>query len=271
MRIVADATTRLMIRATLSSLLLATGSSVARAQERAETDWTFTIGAAGLYTPDFLGSKDYSAVPVPDLKVEYKDDFFASVFDGVGYNVINSDGWRAGPVVKYAFGRDEDDNSALRGLGDVDGTVELGGFIEYELEPFSAKLELRQGVNGHEGLIGEVGLSYSNAVDLFGPPIFFSFGPRLSFGDETYNNAFFGINGSQSARSGLSRYEAESGLVSYGIGGFAMMPVTDSISISVFGGYDRLGSQAADSPLVSERGSENQLMVGFGISYQFGY
>ncbi len=280
MRLAVTVTPRI-IRTVLSSLLLAAAPSLALAQagpdtdrpdrEGPATDWTFTIGAAGIYTPDFLGSEDYSLVPVPDLKIEYKDAFFASFFDGVGYNVLNSGGWRAGPVVKYAFGREEDDNDALKGLGDIDGTVEIGGFLEYELEPFSAKLELRQGVNGHEGLIGEVGLNYSNAVDLFGPPVFFSFGPRLSFGDESYNSAFFGIDGTQSASSGLARYDAEAGIVSYGIGGFAMMPVTDAISINLFGGYDRLGSQGADSPLVAERGSENQFMVGFGVSYRFGY
>jgi len=243
----------------------------AAAQQPPERDWTFTIGAAGFYAPEFQGSKDYAFVAVPDLKVEYRDRFFASMFEGVGYNIVNSEGWRIGPIAKYAFGRDEDDHVALRGLGDVDDTIELGGFAQYSFDPFSVKLEMRQGLGGHEGLVGEADLSYSNSIEAFGPPIFFSVGPRATFANDDYSNAFFGVTAAQSARSGLARYKAESGLVSYGIGGFVMMPITDSMSASAFVGYDRLGEEAADSPLVRQRGSENQFILGLGLSYQFGF
>lgn len=243
----------------------------AAAQQPPEQDWAFTVGVAGFYAPEFLGSKDYAFSAAPDLRVEYRDRFFASLFDGVGYNIVNTEGWRIGPIAKYAFGRDESDHVALRGLGDVDGTVELGGFAEYEFEPFSVKLEIRQGLGGHEGLLGEVGLSYSNSIETFGTPLSFSVGPRLSFGNDDYTNAFFGVTAAQSARSGLAQYKADSGLLSYGIAGSVMMPITDSVSAGAFAGYDRLGEEAADSPLVRQHGSENQVIIGLGLSYQFGF
>lgn len=254
-----------------AAMLWAAVPSAALAQQPPERDWTFTIGAAGFYAPEFLGSKDYEFVPVPDLKVEYKDRFFASMFEGVGYNIVNSEGWRIGPIAKYAFGRDESDHIALRGLGDVDDTIELGGYAEYSFDPFSVKLELRQGLGGHEGLVGEAGLSYSDSIEAFGLPIVFSVGPRATFANDDYNNAFFGVTAAQSARTGFAQYKAESGLVSYGIGGFMMMPISDSIAASAFAGYDRLGGEAADSPLVRQRGSENQFILGLGLSYQFGF
>lgn len=245
-----------------------------------EGDWKFTVGAATIYKPAFIGSKDYQAVAFPDFKVEYKDRFFASLFEGVGYNVVNNDSWRAGPIMKFDFGRTEDDDNpfriagdktkALKGLGDVDASVELGGFVEYSFGPFSTSLELRQGVGGHEGLIGETGLNYKGFADLLGKPVMYSFGPRATFADSNYNEAYFGINQSQSAKSGLAQYSAGSGLVSYGIGAFAMMPVSDAVSVGIFGGYDRLASEAADSPLIKERGDENQFMGGLRITYEFG-
>lgn len=257
--------------AAFSTIFVVSITAPAQAQQKPDNDWNVTIGAAGFYAPKFLGSKDYGLVPIPDVKVEYKDRFFASVFEGIGYNVINSNGWRAGPIAKYALGRDQDDDNALRGLGDVDGTFELGGFVEYTYDPFSAKLEIRQGLNGHEGMVGEASLNYSNSVDALGRPLMFSIGPRLNFASADYNNAFFGIDGTQSARSGLARYAADGGIVSYGVGGFVMMPITDSISVSAFGGYDRLSGEATDSPLIKERGSENQFMIGLAVSYQFGW
>lgn len=183
--------------------------------------WNFTVGLGTMYKPAFTGSKDYQAMAFPDIKVEYDDVFFASLFEGVGYNVINSDGWRAGPIIKFDFGRtEEDDNpflisgdetNALRGLGDVDATAELGGFVEYNVEPFSATIELRQGVGGHEGLVGETSLNY------------------MGFTEQLFK------------------------------------------SMGVFGGYDRLSSEVADSPLIKERGDENQFMGGLRITYEFGY
>ena len=246
-----------------------------------EGDWKVTVGAATIYKPAFTGSKDYQAVAFPDLKVEYKDRFFASLFEGVGYNVVNTDSWRAGPIMKFDFGRSEDDDNpfriagdktkALRGLGDVDASVELGGFVEHGFGPFSASLELRQGVGGHEGLIGETGLNYKGVANLLGKPVMYSFGPRATFADSNYNEAYFGISQSQSAKSGLDRYSAGSGLVSYGIGAFAMMPIAKSVSLGAFGGYDRLSSEAADSPLIKERGDENQFMGGLRVTYDFGF
>jgi outer membrane protein len=249
--------------------------------DASKTDWNYRVGAGAIYAPAFVGSKDYQLMAFPDLKIEYKDKFFASVGDGIGYNVINSNGWRVGPIVKYAFQRQENgknpfrvagkSSTALRGLGDVDGTMELGGFVEYNYEPITTKVEIRQGVDGHEGMIGDVSLSYGNTYMGLGPPIIYSFGPRATFADSDYNNAYFGINQTQSTRSGLARYNADSGLVSYGVGAFALLPVTDSVSVSTFAGYDRLGAEVTDSPLIKERGSENQFVAGMTVSYQFGY
>lgn len=272
---------RLIAAAFISSALFPLTAMAGGPPDAPKTDWNFTMEAGVLDAPAFVGSKDYQLIVFPNLKFEYKDKFFASVGEGVGYNVINSNGWRVGPIAKYAFQRQENGknpfrvagkaSTALRGLGDVDATLELGGFVEYSYEPFTYKVELRQGVDGHEGMIGETSLNYTGSIDRFGPPIFYAFGPRATFADSNYNNAYFGITQTQSTNSGLSRYSADAGLVSYGVGGFVSLPVSDSVSVSAFGGYDRLGNQVADSPLIKQRGSENQFVSGLSVSYQFGY
>ena len=45
---------------------------------------------------------------------------------------------------------------------------------------------------------------------------------------------------------------------------------TDKISMSAFTEYKRLSGPVADSSLVEERGSKNQLMFGVSASYKFG-
>ena len=272
---------RLIVASLITSTVLPISAFAADAPDAPKTSWNYTVGGGAIYAPAFVGSKDYQLIAYPDLKVEYKDKFFASVGEGIGYNVINSNGWRIGPIAKYAFERNDNgknpfrvagkESTALRGLGNVDATLELGGFVEYSYEPFTYKVELRQGVDGHEGMIGETSLNYTGSIDRFGPPIFYAFGPRATFADSNYNNAYFGISQTQSTNSGLSRYSADAGLVSYGVGGFVSIPVSDSVSVSAFGGYDRLGSEVADSPLIKQRGTENQFVSGLSVSYQFGY
>lgn len=241
--------------------------------------WNVTVGVAVIYNPAFTGSKTYQAMAFPDFKVEYGEVFFASLF-GVGYNVIKGDRWRIGPIAKFGFPRNEDDKNpfriagdktnALRGLGDVDATPELGGFVEYSFRPFSATVEVRKGIGGHEGLVGEASLDYANVINALGRPMFVSVGPRVTVANAPYNRAFFGINQTQAANSGLARYSAGGGVFSYGIGGFAMMPLGGSVSLGFFGGYDRLGRVAADSPLIKERGDRNQFMGGVRMAYEFG-
>lgn len=245
-----------------------------------QDDWKISIGAGVMFKPAFVGSKDYQAVALPEIKVEYKDRLFISPMEA-GYSVINRDGWRVGPMIKFEMGRKENDDNpfriagektnALRGLGTVDATLGLGGFVEYKNKPFSYKLELHQGVGGHKGFVGKIGLNYMDFTKQLGKPLMYAFGPRVIFADANYNNAYFGITQTQSANSGLARYKADFGLVSYGIGGFAAMSVSKSVSVGVIAGYDRLGSEAADSPLIKERGDKNQFMGGVRISYKFGW
>jgi outer membrane scaffolding protein for murein synthesis (MipA/OmpV family) len=252
----------------------------ASATEKGPKDWRLSIGTGLLVAPAFTGARDYSLLLVPDLRVIYKDLFFANVRDGIGYALLHEGGWRAGPVVTYTFAREEGEggsifriagrsSDALLGMGDVDGTVSLGGFVEYSLSPYKLRLHLQQGVNGHQGLLGEMKISYGGALTYNGPPLIYSFGPHIKFGDQRYLNAYWGITPEQSLRSGLESYSADAGLIAYGLNGFARLPLTGSFSASLLIGFDRLAPPVADSPLIRVRGAENQVMGGLFISYGF--
>ncbi len=270
--------TRILALAGIAALALTPLS--AQAQD-AKTDkgWQLSIGAGVVAAPTYLGDDDYQLLAIPNVRLTYADRFFASPFEGIGYNVINTKGWRVGPIAKYNFGRDEDGDSPLRiagdktddlrGLGDIDGTVELGGFSEYSYGNLLGKIELRQGLSGHEGFIGEAALQYRTGFTLFGRRAAVAAGPKLVFGDDSYNSAYFDVNAQQSAASGLSQFDAEGGLISYGVQSSLSLSITDAVSLIGFAGYDRLAGDAADSSLVQERGSENQARIGVTLNYTF--
>lgn len=243
------------------------------------SDWDVSLGLATITLPSYLGDNKNRSLIAPDISVSYKDRFFASTLGGLGYNVINQNGWRAGPIVKYHAGRQEngdesyfvDDGTTndLQGLGDIEGTAEIGGFVEYTKNFFQTSLEIRQGIDGHEGALGDVSIQYLGQQLIAGKSVAYAIGPQAVLGDSDYLSAFFSVDEQQSAASGLSIYEADGGILSYGLRGSVVVPVTDRVSVVGFGSVNRLADEVADSSLVSTRGSDDQASAGIVLNVSF--
>lgn len=269
------------LRSVLLLTVLTTFPFVAQAQEADDDDdsnWAFVASAGVLASPTYLGDDDTQISIVPNLRVEYRDRLVLGL-GGIEYSAIKTEHFRAGPVFRYDFGRDEDgsnpfaisgnDTTDLIGLGDIDGTAELGGFAEYTYNSFSAMVEVRQGVGGHEGLRGEAQVKYNAMFDLGGKDAFLSLGPSVTYGDDDYNSTFFDITAAQSAASGLSEFDADGGLNTVGFEATLFRPLTDKVSVALFADYEQLLGDIADSSLVQERGSENQFTGGVFLNYRF--
>ncbi len=253
----------------------------ALAQERPANDgWTLTVGAGGLATPTYEGDNTYRLSILPNIQITYADTFFASVQEGVGYRVINTDTLRAGPIARVRFSRDDDgdqpfavtgdDSTDLIGLGDVDTSVELGGFVDYEFAGITFSAEARKAITGHKGFVADVGARWSGRSMAFGPPVIWTIGPRARLVDDSFTTAYFGVTSTQSLASGLPVYEAGGGLYSYGIGATAIIPIDreNRWTAVAFAGYDRLAGDTAGSPLVQIRGTEDQATIGIFVSYR---
>ena len=255
-------------------------SSAGAQPNGADDGWSLSIGGGALFSPTYEGDDDYRLSLLPNIEIAYSDRFFASVQNGVGYNVINREQFRAGPIARIVFSRDADGSQPfaiagdrttdLIGLGDVATTIELGGFVEADLGPLTASLEARQAVNGHDGFVAEAGLRYGGQVFAFGPPIIYSFGPRVTFVDGNYNDAYFSVTPTQSLASGLPVFDADGGVHSVGAGATLILPLTrdDKWSAVMIAGYDRLTGDSGDAPLVRLRGSRNQAAVGLFLTYK---
>ena len=237
-----------------------------------DSGWRFDVGASVLAYPLFPGAKTERVLPIPAIEIHYGERFFASVREGVGYNLVRWRGFEAGPVVNFAFPRSVSDKpAALKGLGDVAFTLETGGFVRYDLGPFaSARLEARQGVNGHLGLV------VATSVDLNAPPLLanrllLSAGPRFSYFDHRYAQAYFGVTPLQSAASGYAPFQPSDG---ESVGGeiASVFLVSRRITWTVFGDYGRLLGDIGRSPIVrGPYGSRDQYTGGSAVSYRFNF
>lgn len=254
----------------LAVALVAAIPSLAQAQPASpqESPWTFVIGAAASYRPEYEGGKIYEASALPSLDVRYRDIAFASLREGIGVNLLRTAAFRAGVLVKYRFGREEDASDALRGMGDIDGTIEAGAFGRFTGRALRGSVEVRKGVNGHEGWVADLGLDVRGRIS---DVMTFSVGPRVSWTDDTFAQTYFGVSAAQAARSGYRRYEAEGGIKSVGLAGSLGYQVTPAIGAGAFAQIGRLTGDAADSPIVKDRGNPTQASIGLSLTYRFSF
>ncbi len=242
-----------------------------------------SIGTGLLIAPEFLGAKTYKVMVLPDVRLTYGDRISASIGEGIRYRLVQDGGWAAGPIARIAFPRNEDGSTqfqlagvrstALRGMGDVETTVETGLFVRKSWGDWSAGAELRRGLNGHQGLVGDLSIDYGWRIprDYYaGRPTLLNLGLRSSFVDTAYNTAYFGINVGQSARSGLPQYRASGGLLSYGAGAALIAPLTRQVTLTAIANYTRLAGPSANSPLILMRGARDMVTFGTFLSYTFG-
>lgn len=270
------------MRQILLSTVLAASCCPAFAQPRAQDDgWGLTVGAGALLSPAYEGDDDSRLSLLPNIQVSYGDRFFASVQDGVGYRIIRDETLEAGPILRVKFSRNADgeqpfavsgkDTTDLVGLGDVDTSIELGGFLSYAAGPVRLGVEARKAVTGHEGLVADVSARWSGRALLSGSPVIWSIGPRARFVDDAFNRAYFSVDASQSAASGLPMFDAGGGLHSWGVGASLILPLAadDAWSAIIVAGHDRLEGDAAANPLVRLRGTPDQSSIGVFLSYRY--
>lgn len=239
-----------------------------------------TVSAGMMSVPIYLGDDDSQILALPNISVRYGSRFTASL-RGLEFVPFDDNGWKAGMVLGYNRGREEvpgdspltisgDPSMDLVGLGDIDPTIELGGFIEYSAGPFSSAIKLHYGIEGgHKGIVGEANLSYRGRSKALGLPAFYAVGPAITFGNREYNSRFFSVDDEQSNASGLSPYDAAGGIQTIGLHASARVPLSKKISVIGLANYDQLIGEAGDSSIVQERGSNDQYSVGFFVNYQF--
>ena len=225
--------------------------------------WALSIGVNGGFSPDYEGSNNYSFDYSPNIAASWRDTIF---YKGktLGVNLVRQKKLKAGLTISQASGRNEDDNDRLKGLGDVNGSVEAGGFITYRKKPYRFKADVRQDIgSGHEGAL--VALSGGRNLPFESLPVSVELG--TTWASANYMSSFFGVDAQQSMDSGLKRYNANAGFKDVKISMTAGYKITTRWRVGGTIEYKRLVGDAADSPIVDDK---NQFLAGLSLSYHMG-
>jgi len=230
-----------------------------------DSDWSFMLGVLVGFKPEYEGSKDYEFAFAPNYKISWRDII---IVQGKNLRVqYKHDKLRIGAIVSRAAGRDEDDNDNLDGLGDVDSGWLAGGFVNYRVfKRVRLKAEGRQAfAGGHDGFLLDVGTDIKLPLEKSWLGAYVG----ATFASDNYMDAFFSIDGAQSAASGKKTFNADAGLKNLTLSLSSGYDITKNWVVGAILRYDRLTGDAGDSPVVQDGGSKNQLTGGLSISYQF--
>ena len=244
----------------------ASAQSVGLNAEDASKQYVFDLGIGAAIVPEYQGADSFAFSPLPIINVHR---FYFPIIGQLGDDGSDDLSFFLFPSLNYIGERKANDDVDLTGTNTVDWAVELGLGAGVETGYFRAFGELRQGINGHSGQVGRLGLD-----GIYTPNERWevTLGPRAEFATDDFLDTYFGVTAAEAAASGgrLTAYDPGSGFTSVGLEGKVTYAWTDRVHVHLEGGYERLVGDAADSPIVN-RGSENQFTAGVGLSYRFGF
>lgn len=264
-------TVKTVMLASAAGILAFAGAQNAHADEH---DVSGFIALGGIYTPDFEGSEDYEVSPFGVGRLEYQHYYVETRGPGLRANVSPFEHFEFGPAIGYRGERDDDvENDAVSRLRDIDGAVEAGGFVKVKTngvmhpsDELGFEVDVRTDVSDtHEGTLVSFGPSYG-----YSPSREWRLGAGIAatYVTDDYAETYFSVDANNAARSGLRRYNAEGGIKDVGVTFTANYAINERWGIPVLAGYSKLLGDAADSPIV-DQGSDNQFILGTGLSYRF--
>jgi outer membrane protein len=232
--------------------------------------WIVTLKGNLRAQPSYPGADDLSFIGYPSFSLRRAGtvERFSAPDDGLSFSFLDDSALRFGAVGRFVGGRYLQDDRRLFGLNKIDWAIEPGLFVEFwPVEFLRARAEIRHGINGHHGFVADLGL---DLVQTFGA-FTVSAGPRLSLGDSDFTRTYFGVTPVEAALNGqVEAYRPSGGITSVGATASVSYAWSEQWATTAFVSYDRLMSDAADSPIVKAFGSENQVGLGLTVSYSFG-
>jgi outer membrane protein len=176
----------------------------------------YSIGGGVGVRPDYEGSSDYEAVPLPAAMARFSNGMYIQLLGlNLRANVIPSDMWRLGPVYNYRNKRSDVKNNAVDRMKNISSANELGLFGGLEWYGWFLFLDvLKDAGNAYNGWYATLKGGYNWAINR---AWMLSMDGHATYANDDYMQTYFGVSAADAARSGLERYNADGGMKDYGI------------------------------------------------------
>lgn len=236
--------------------------------EPTEKNIAFKVGLGLATAPDYEGSKDYEAVAVPFASIVAKNGMSAELIGNVlRASVIPSKEWHFGPLLRYRAERNDVENDQVDRMDKVDAAIEMGAYAGFDINHWNFKVDLTHDASGvYNGTLAGVSLGYTW---LTARQCTLTLNASVSFADAKYMETYFGVNSGNRGHSSLDSFNPSAGVKDVGATAIFGHKFNEKWGVTSALRYTRLVNDAADSPLVSDEGSENQILFGVLGTYSF--
>lgn len=256
-----------------SVLLLLTHPTLASAEAAEGGDFPNVIGVGIGLTPDYSGARSRSMAVAPLFNYKFKaSERSVTVLGPVAsFNIVDNRAFNAGPILRYRPGRADADDPVIAQLHEVDATVDAGVFVSYGWigEP-EWPWRVRVWASGFTSLGDEGGNSASLTGSVLVPVsrrTLLTVGAAVNYADADAMIADYGVTRTDSVRSGLAHFRPSGGTSSHDLWVGATFLATETWVVGAGVYWQQLSGQAADSPIITERGRKEQLSAGVGLAY----
>ena len=149
----------------------------------------------------------------------------------------------------------------------MDAATEAGAFIGFTSGNWSGDIPFATDVSSeHDGSLLYFNGGYRIPVnDKFDMKL----GAHVTWADDDYMDTYVGVSNSDSARSGLNRYSASSGIKDAGVSVTGFYRFNQTWGVAGLVGYTQMLNDAEDSPLVNDVGDESQTKAVVAVTYTF--
>ena len=231
-------------------------------------DWRVVLGPAAVAQPVYAGARAYRVQGGPTVDIQYRDTWFVSTGDGIGYNFLRGDNYRVGVAATYDLGRPASyDYNNLRGLGSI-GTAPVaklfGSYVLSKKFPLILRVDARQLIGGANGAVGDI--SVYMPLPGSSKKFFLFAGPSITFATHRYLQSEFGVTPAQSLASGHRVFDPNGGEEAVGVGFSATRFITDHWLLNLNAAISKLKGSADISP-VTENSTQRTLAL--SVSYQW--
>lgn len=222
--------------------------------------------------PSYMGADEQSVGVAPLMQLGLGGERYVRLLvNRLQFNLLDEPNWRLGPVAQLRFGRGQVDDPVVRRLRSIDSSLGLGLFGSYQ---WRAAGDPRQqaGLGGwslwdagnDQGWTAGLNAHYTQPIAL---PLVLGGGLAATYGSGDYMNTYFGVGPIDALASGLPVYRASAGLRDVRGWTAALLHLSPHWHLTAGLLYARLLGPAADSPIVTERGSRDQWVYGMGVIY----
>lgn len=268
-----------LITALILSAVAVPSLALANDTRTTNNERNIRLGSALLYTPEYVGSSDYDLRLLPLISF---DDIAGFELSGLGlsYPLIdigNGRGpgtwsFKAGARASFDFGRDSDDSPTLTGFEDIGASLLAGGFLRATYGVLGFNIEAGQDVlNGHEGFNADI------SVGTFIPPgvlidkLTVRPALTLSWANENYTQAIYGVTAQQAAASTLPQYDLGGGFHRASASLISSYDIDDFWQLNGIVSYREYIGDYRDSPILqAPDGTTSDVFMLLGISRSFG-